>query len=196
MAKQIVTRGCKIGGCEKPHRARGWCSTHWSRWHHSGSPFVGGTFNGEPIQWIKYHINYKGDDCLKWPFAASAYGYGNVAFYGKYRVASRVMCILAHGEPMDEKLHAAHSCGNGHLACMNPNHISWKTCKENRQDSIKHGTWAHGEKVGPSKLNREQVLEIRALEGKLTQQKIGDMFGVNGSQIGRIFSRKSWAWLE
>lgn len=29
---------CVIGGCEQPHRARGWCTTHYARWQRTGDP--------------------------------------------------------------------------------------------------------------------------------------------------------------
>lgn len=29
---------CTIVGCERPHKARGWCATHYSRWARHGSP--------------------------------------------------------------------------------------------------------------------------------------------------------------
>ena len=29
---------CSIAGCEKPRKARGWCSAHWSRWQRHGDP--------------------------------------------------------------------------------------------------------------------------------------------------------------
>lgn len=31
---------CSIGGCSKPVRSRGWCSTHYSRWKAHGDPNV------------------------------------------------------------------------------------------------------------------------------------------------------------
>jgi hypothetical protein len=31
---------CSIPGCSKPLAARGWCQTHYSRWHTNGSPHV------------------------------------------------------------------------------------------------------------------------------------------------------------
>lgn len=35
-----ATRICSVEGCEKPVRARGWCSTHHQRWRVHGSPDV------------------------------------------------------------------------------------------------------------------------------------------------------------
>lgn len=29
---------CSIDGCQRPKRARGWCTTHWARWKRLGDP--------------------------------------------------------------------------------------------------------------------------------------------------------------
>lgn len=34
----MTDRTCSIPGCEKAHRARGWCSTHYQRWQTYGEP--------------------------------------------------------------------------------------------------------------------------------------------------------------
>ena len=31
---------CKIEGCAKPSRGRGWCGTHWLRWRKHGDPMI------------------------------------------------------------------------------------------------------------------------------------------------------------
>jgi hypothetical protein len=28
--------GCSVEGCDRPHRSRGWCVTHWTRWYLAG----------------------------------------------------------------------------------------------------------------------------------------------------------------
>lgn len=34
--------GCKVTGCDRPHRARGLCRTHYMRNLRTGSPFIDG----------------------------------------------------------------------------------------------------------------------------------------------------------
>lgn len=29
---------CSVDGCDRPVRARGWCSLHWQRWRRTGNP--------------------------------------------------------------------------------------------------------------------------------------------------------------
>jgi len=187
---------CSVDGCENLLRARGWCPTHWTRWRHHGDPLKGGTSPGAPMQWIQDHVNYKGDDCIKWPFGTSSNGYGIVGYKGALISASRVMCLIAHGEPSHKKMDAAHECGNGHLACMNKNHLSWKTRKENVQDSIRHGTWTRGENHPDAKLTEKGVLEIRMMGGTMSNRAISKLYGVTPSAVSAVLRRKSWAWLE
>ncbi len=30
------SRRCTIDGCDRPHKARGWCALHYLRWHRTG----------------------------------------------------------------------------------------------------------------------------------------------------------------
>lgn len=189
---------CAVEGCDIKRNAYGYCSRHAYHFKVHGDPLGGrrGASPGEPLRWIKENINHQGDDCLKWPFETGRYGYGTIKIDGKKRVASRVMCEFAHGDAPTEEHQAAHSCGNGHLGCMNPRHLSWKTRVENAADAIDHGTWNHGEKVPQSKLTRHDVLKIRALSNKVSQKDLAKRFGVSQSQIHRVVARKDWAWLD
>src|SRR4051812_5100930 len=94
---------------------------------------------GEAVAWLREHALYCGDDCLIWPFSR-ARGYGNFGYLGKNIYAHRFMCELIHGPAPTPDHHAAHSCGNGHKACVNPMHITWKTSSENMRDKELHGT--------------------------------------------------------
>lgn len=134
--------------------------------------------NGKCITWIRERVAYRGGDCLKWPFTTNPNGYGMLGYMGDHVWAHRIMCKLAHGEAPTPKHEVAHTCGKGNQGCVNPRHLEWKTKRENSLDQTKHGTsrkpwWSHR-----GKLTKEQVREIRALKGKMTAIKIGEMYPV------------------
>ncbi|MET3778910.1 hypothetical protein ABID20_004498 [Rhizobium alvei] len=135
------------------------------------------------------------DDCINWPFSKRENGYGQIFWRGKRTTTNRVVCILSNGEPINNKLEAAHSCGNS--LCCNPNHISWKTPKDNRRDKIMHGTHIQGEQISWSKLKEEDVRLIKSeLIKNMTSLQIARTYGVSRSTIDDIKKRASWKHVE
>lgn len=193
-----TSRICSVDDCGKPFHAHGYCARHAYHFKAHGNPLGGrkGSSPGEPIRWIETHATYEGDECLVWPFEVGNYGYGVVKEGGRKRVASRVMCERVHGHAPDLNMDAAHSCGNGHNACMTPRHLSWKTRAENVADAVKHGTWKRGSNDRKAKLTEDDVREIRRLAGSHRQEQIAALFGVQASMVSRIIARKRWAWLD
>ena len=54
---------CSIEGCDYPVLARGWCSTHYTRWRKNGDPDCDrrlGAQPGERRAWVGDAIRYKG----------------------------------------------------------------------------------------------------------------------------------------
>lgn len=189
---------CQIPGCEKKHHAHGYCANHAYHFKKHGDPLAGGRNSspGDALRWIEEHAAYSGNDCIKWPFEITRYGYGTVLHNGQKRVASRVMCELVHGLPPGDFYDAAHTCGNGHAGCMNPNHLAWKTRKENMADAIAHGTWKRGSNDANAKLSDEDIVSIRKMALTMKQKDIARKFGVTQPTISKVVSRKRWAWLE
>lgn len=188
------SRICNIEGCGKAVKAWEWCSAHYKRWKCYGSPLAGGTFRGQPLRWVKeVALKYNDDDCLVWPFARDANGYGKVWYNGRLHLVTRVVCEEVYGPPPTPKHEAAHSCGNGRGGCANWKHLRWATRAENESDKILHGTLPRGERQWFSKLTEAQVLEIRKMAG--TSSEIAAMFGVSRRHISDIKALRSWAWL-
>ena len=194
--KACGIEGCKKNAHWKTGAARNMCPMHYNRWKKTGDPHGVTTAKGALMQFLTDHLEYDGDDCVLWPFSSNSHGRGTIGWGGKISPASRVMCILAHGEPEDAQLQAAHSCGNGHLSCVNPNHLRWATHVENQMDRIEHGTTNRGERCGSSKLTQDQVIEIRMMAGQRQQKIIAQEFGVSGSTVGDIIHRRTWWWLD
>lgn len=198
MAKPKV---CSIDGCGKTVFCRGWCSRHYHRWQRYGDPFAGGPERQSYLRWLEDRANYLGDECLTWPFFKCGDGRpGALWFRSKQTNAARVMCFLAHGDPPFPKAHAAHSCGNGHLACVNPRHLRWATAKQNQLDRYRDGTDIRGERHPNSHLSSADVRKIRQLvpllRGRMSHSDIGKLFDTTGSYVWAIVQRRVWAWLE
>lgn len=135
-------------------------------------------------------LPYDGEDCLLWPFARCENGRARMKFDGRTRIVSRVVCRLTHGEPPTPEHQAAHSCGRGHLGCVAPGHLSWKTAAGNQQDSMAHGT-------SLAKLNEAAVREIRLLGNDRPSLKIlGEKYGCTPTAIWFVLHGKNWRWLD
>jgi hypothetical protein len=79
------------------------------------------------------------DQCVIWDLRRDDYGYA-ILKDGRRKVKLyRHVCEKKHGPPPAGKNHAAHSCGNGHLGCINQRHLRWATPKENADDRTLHG---------------------------------------------------------
>lgn len=148
---------------------------------------------GKAHQWMLDHAGYPHDYCLIWPFSKGR-GYGYFQHLSQKFMAHRFMCELANGPAPTPEHQAAHSCGRGADACVNPKHLSWKTPSENQLDKRIHGTvWRQETRT---KLTPIQVLEIRGLKGRKTQDELAEMFGVGRQNIGAILTGKSWTKLQ
>lgn len=153
------------------------------------------TERGALLKWLHDHLSYEADDCLAWPFSRQKNGYtGKMAFEGKGVMAHRVMCSLSHGAPPSPQHEVAHSCGKGHLGCVNPKHMRWATHIENCEDRLLHGNAPRGERCGTSKLKQTEVLAIRA-SSHLSSKTLASHYGVAYRTIDHIRARRKWAWL-
>lgn len=154
---------------------------------------------GEPFQWLLGHVDYKGDDCLIWPYSRRADGYGKCWCNNHPYRAHRLMCELAHGAPARSDLEAAHECGKGHLGCVNPNHLSWKTHSGNQRDRSRHGTTTPGGELhGSAKLTDAKVIAMRAeyRPRVVTYSMLAEKYGVAMQVAARAIQGQTWRHLN
>lgn len=131
---------CSIDGCSRRHEAHGLCGAHYKRFLKHGDPLIGGPVisPGGPRAFLQKAILHKGNDCLLWPYAKTKEGYGHVTINGRSLLAHRVV-LSAWRRASDDRVVAAHLCGNGHLGCINPQHLAWTSQKENLAHRYIHG---------------------------------------------------------
>ena len=136
---------CSIEDCQKESKYRGLCIPHYMRqWKHGDALKSVRVVapKGEPNRFLNdVVLPYRGDECLAWPYSCDGGGYGHIANRGKVH---RIVCAKINGKCPGDEYQAAHSCGNGHLGCVNPNHLTWKTRHENQADRLIHGTHNRG----------------------------------------------------
>jgi hypothetical protein len=187
---------CSVDGCCNKQIARGLCNAHYKRNRRHGAPTLGRTKNGEQLDFIFNNIiNFSGDDCLIWPFLRSRAGYGRTWNGDRMIDVHRWVCKIVNGPPPTPEHEAAHSCGNGHLACCSPRHLRWATKAENESDKLRHGTAPIGDKNPMAKFTDQQILEMRKLDGMMRQREIASIFDCSQSTVCRILASKGWIHL-
>lgn len=141
-------------------------------------------------------LPFSDSDCLIWPFSRTRRGYAQGSVDGQVRNLPRYVCILANGEPSSPDLEAAHQCGKGHLGCVNPRHLVWKTHAENMADKEVHGTLPRGESHPLAKVKTADVIEIRNQEGVLSSRQLADRFGISTGHVRLIQTRTIWRHVD
>jgi hypothetical protein len=110
--------------------------------------------------------------------------------------AHRLVCKAAHGPPPEGKPETAHSCGKGHLGCINPNHLRWASPKENNADKIAHGTANRGDRCNLAKLSEASVIEIKRLLGAVPNPMLAARFNISVAAINAIASGRTWSYIQ
>jgi len=150
------------------------------------------------------------NSCWEWLGSRLQRGYGRIGLNGKMITAHRASWLIYRGEIPRGKF-VCHKCDNP--PCVNPDHLFITTHKENMMDMVSKQRWSkkpktakqiesarklmmklsqsqRGKKKAWSKLNKFQVLKIRA--SNEVQKKIAQRYGVAQTLISQIKSGKIW----
>lgn len=143
------------------------------------------------------------DECWEWQGHCVPNGYGSLRVNGKDTGTHRFAYTISVG-PIPDGLFVLHTCDNP--PCCNPAHLWLGTNQDNmddmaRKDRRKNGdggkSYFHdhpetrrGERNSRAKLTDDDVRRIRELYTQgMTQVELGQMFGVNQTNIGRAIRR-------
>lgn len=138
-------------------------------------------------------------ECWLWRVSTDKYGYGQLTYQGRHRMAHHVSFELTHGEIPTGKC-VLHTCDTP--ACINPDHLYLGTKKQNTADMLQRGRDGHGRMPGSTnpnaKLTEDDVRTIRWMHanGTLTNRRIAQHFGVTEALISIIVKRKAWKHVE
>jgi hypothetical protein len=112
-------------------------------------------------------------------------GYGQLRINGEAHYAHRLHYEV-HCGPIPKGAFLRHTCDNP--VCCNPAHLEPGTQKQNLIDMAVR-------KRSTAKLAEQQVREIRALAGTVSQRELASRYGVSAGTISWVVSRRSWDWL-
>ncbi len=141
--------------------------------------------------WSKISIKSK-NECWEWQ-AYTGGRYGRFKMDGKLKLSHRVAYEFTYG-PISKGLCVLHRCDN--MKCCNPSHLFLGTSEDNIHDMYKkkRNNNVSGDRCGASKLNHDQILEIRKKysTGDYTNDQLGKEYGVAHQQISRIVNKINW----
>lgn len=106
----------------------------------------------------------------------------------------RLVALAFHGQPKKGQ-EVNHIDGNPQN--NTPENLEWCTRSYNQQHAFRTGlnTGHKGEENFNSKLTEDDVRQVRALRGTLSQQQLADNFGVSKSAIKHIQMNRVWKHL-
>lgn len=137
----------------------------------------------------KYEVVPSG--CFQWK---SKTEYPKFFVSGAYIKASRYAWQKANGRTLSQDEHVCHKCDNPR--CVNPEHLFVGTHTDNMRDKVRKGRSPdlRSEKNGRAVLDKQKANAIRELHatGKLSQDRIGSLFGVSQETVSRVVLRKAW----
>jgi len=186
---------CSVQGCCKPFVARGFCGAHYMEARRANKDFSVVRPHG-PLKDRFFSKVIKMDGCWVWLGSKRPNGYGTIQKGGKgsATLSAHRLSYEMHKGPIPDGLVVMHSCDNP--SCVNPDHLSIGTYKENTADMIAKGrkrtVSALGTSNGKAKLNDELVKYIRQnlhkSHASLARELNLSTNCIRGVKIGRTWS--------
>lgn len=134
----MAQRTCSVEGCDRPRRARGWCTKHYSRWRRWGDPTVT-MAPGFPENLLR-KMEPQSNGCIYYTGAINADGYARVVVDGESTPAHRAayehfVGPIPEGMTLDHECHNLSGCNMVHdclhRRCVNPEHLMAKPHRNN-----------------------------------------------------------------
>jgi hypothetical protein len=191
---------CKYNDCQNKAVGWGYCQKHYRRFMKYGSP-ESTKYTQEPME-IRFwrFVDKKLDhECWYWIGNKNTKGYGQFSVGAKAQGsegAHRISWKLHNQQDIPSKMHIMHKCDNP--SCVNPNHLTIGTAKDNTQDMIQKGrkrTVAPvGDLNGKAILDAEKVRLIRS--STLNHAALGRQLGVSPNCIRGVRTGRTWSHIE
>lgn len=193
VASTEIVRSCSHCGCPIP-KGKNYLTKKFCRraCYNASKPYT-------PEQrasafWAKVDKTAGADACWPWVGAITTHGYGCVQTgNGRVLGSHKIAYVLSNG-PVPDGQQVCHICDN--RLCCNPKHFFLGTKLDNARDAVAKDRHARGERNSHAKLTEDQVQEIRALRGSVTQRELAARYGVDQSTIGSLMTGRSWKHLS
>ncbi len=134
------------------------------------------------------------DECWPWQRGKFENGYGLIGMKSTPLGAHRVSYCLSRGVSLSSiaGLTVRHSCHNP--SCVNPEHLSVGTPKQNREDMTSAGRSARGTKQHLAKLTEAEVQAAREIyaAGGISIRKLAKRFCVSFTPMQNLLVGKTW----
>jgi hypothetical protein len=193
---------CIIEDCLESAFSRGHCKKCYARARRSGALAVDPMrAHGSPEERFWRRVQ-KTDGCWLWTGGTYSGGYGfmrGARGRNAQNVSAHRFSYELHKGKIPKGLVVMHSCDNP--ACVNPNHLSVGTHKENYEDMIAKGRGADnppprgkGARNGNSLLTEDKVRYIRA--STASHAALGRELGVTDVCIHKVRKRHTWSHVE
>lgn len=135
------------------------------------------------------------EECWLWMGTRLRDGYGQFMSRTLGNMRAHRMSYLIFKGKIPNGMLVCHSCDNP--SCVKPGHLWLGTVKDNTDDMIKKGRNPRGVLSHLSKLNEQDVKDIRIKHKEgLSYAEIGRLFKVNECTISSIVLHKTWKHIE
>lgn len=139
-----------------------------------------------PVQKFYERIN-KTKSCWLWTGYKNHSGYGCMTYFGKTKGA-HVVSFLIHKGKIKKGLVIMHSCNNP--SCVNPNHLSQGTHKQNMHDSAKIINNKLFSKIGIEDNNDPFYTIKRLIKKHGSQRKVADELRISPQYLCDIIHKR------
>ena len=119
---------CSIPGCARAVLARGWCGTHYTRWHRHGDPMANPATRYSTHEESFVKNSKPVGECLIWVGGVGSHGYGVISSNSETILAHRYSWARSNGKVPDNA-EVNHKCWN--KLCVKLEHLELTTRSEN-----------------------------------------------------------------